>query len=141
MPNPGGRPFYQKKTRSIPSSKFIDTSKNTSLAIAICDRCHFKFAIGDLYSDPNSPGLKVCMADLDDFDPYRLPQRVPEIISLPFARPDTTLGDIATADHPDAIPTFLDAENIPVQTGYDGYRVDQESGLGDLLVERNPSGD
>lgn len=44
-----------------------------------------------LYSDPNSPGLRVCKEDLDNLDPYRLPPRQPDQIVLPFVRPDAPL--------------------------------------------------
>lgn len=42
-------------------------------------------------SDPNAPGLRVCKVDLDQLDPYRLPARQTERITLPFVRPDTPL--------------------------------------------------
>jgi hypothetical protein len=45
-----------------------------------------------LMSDPNSPGLRVCKEDLDQLDPYRLPPRQPDTITLPFVRPDTPIG-------------------------------------------------
>lgn len=38
--------------------------------------------------DGNLPGLKVCEADRDEFDPYRLAPRAPDNIVLPFYRPD-----------------------------------------------------
>jgi hypothetical protein len=44
-----------------------------------------------LFQDPNSPGLRFCEADLDVFDPYRLPARQTENIALPFTRPDEPL--------------------------------------------------
>jgi hypothetical protein len=47
--------------------------------------------LADLYPDPNSPGLMVCLEDLDLYDPYRLPPRVTEDITLPFVRPDVPL--------------------------------------------------
>lgn len=72
---------------------YLNTLGRSTLAIGICDRCKRKFSLDDLYRDPNSPGLRVCMADKDDFDPYRLPARQPEKITLAFVRPD---ADIAT---------------------------------------------
>lgn len=42
-----------------------------------------------LSPDPNSPGLMVCAADRDDYDPYRLAPRKEDQIVLPFVRPDT----------------------------------------------------
>ena len=41
-----------------------------------------------LAPDPNSPGLMVCEADRDDYDPYRLAPRKEDQIVLPFVRPD-----------------------------------------------------
>jgi hypothetical protein len=49
-------------------------------------------SLEELFSDPNSPGLKVCRADLDQLDPYRLPPRQPDQITLPFVRPDSPLS-------------------------------------------------
>jgi hypothetical protein len=72
-------------------SIYLDTRGKTTLAIGICGRCSRKFSLDDLYSDPNYPGLKVCKVDMDDYDPYRLPARQPEKISLLFARPDTPI--------------------------------------------------
>lgn len=55
-----------------------------------------RFSLEDLYPDPNSPGLRVCLKDLDDFDPYRLPARQTERINLPFNRPDVDLTGVGT---------------------------------------------
>lgn len=70
---------------------YLDTRGNSTLGIGICGRCSQKFPLGELMPDPNSPGLMVCRADLDDFDPYRLPPREPDDITLPFVRPDVPL--------------------------------------------------
>jgi len=78
-------------------SLFIDPTGRSTYGIGICARCSRKFSLEDLYSDPNTPGLKVCLDDLDDYDPYRLPARRTENISLPFYRPDedlTTGGEV-----------------------------------------------
>lgn len=72
---------------------WLDTTGRGTLGIGVCDRCRVKMSIEDLMPDPNSPGLRVCQADLDQYDPYRLPARQPEKIALPFVRPD---ADIAT---------------------------------------------
>lgn len=69
-------------------AKFLNTRGKASLAIALCDRCKRKFPIGELLSDPNSKGLRVCREDLDVFDPWRLPPRVTEKITLRDPRPD-----------------------------------------------------
>jgi hypothetical protein len=70
---------------------FLDTRGNSSLGIAICGRCSRKFPIGELAPDPNYPGLRVCAADRDEYDPYRLPARQTEDITLRFPRPDTPI--------------------------------------------------
>ena len=70
---------------------FIDPTGRSTYGIGVCARCWQKFSLEDLYSDPNSPGLKVCLNDLDDYDPYRLPARRTEDITLPFYRPDVDL--------------------------------------------------
>ena len=91
---------------------YLDTRGKSTLAIGICGRCSRKMSLDDLYSDPNYPGLKVCLADRDEYDPYRLPARQPEKISLLFARPDTPIGT-----DPLGLPTeddsyFLDSEDF-----------------------------
>ena len=70
---------------------WLNTRGKSSLAIGICGRCSRKFPIDELQPDPNYPGLRVCRADRDQFDPYRLPARQTEDISLRFPRPDTPL--------------------------------------------------
>jgi hypothetical protein len=71
---------------------YLSTRGKTTLGIGICGRCSRKFSLDDLHSDPNYPGLMVCDADRDDYDPYRLPARQPDNIVLLFARPDTPIG-------------------------------------------------
>lgn len=44
--------------------------------------------------DGNIPAIKVCSDSCsDEFDPYRLPARQPERISLRFPRPDTDVAE------------------------------------------------
>ena len=76
---------------------FIDPSGRSTFGLGVCARCWRKFSLEDLHSDPNSPGLKVCIDDLDDYDPYRLPARRTEDVTLRFYRPDVDL----TAGGPD----------------------------------------
>jgi hypothetical protein len=71
---------------------FLDTRGNPTLGIGLCGRCSRKFPLHELQSDPNFPGLMVCRVDRDDFDPYRLPARQPEKITLPFVRTDAPIG-------------------------------------------------
>lgn len=72
-------------------SIWYDPTGKSVYGIGLCDRCRIKMSIADLYPDPNSPGLRVCRKDLDDLDPYRLPARQTENITLPFTRPDAPL--------------------------------------------------
>jgi len=95
-------------------STFIDPTGQPTYGIALCARCSRKFPLAELYPDPNSPGLMVCKEDLDELDPYRLPARVTEDITLPFVRPDVPL----TAPTGFSTNPHLPA---PVATGsYDG---------------------
>jgi len=82
---------------------FLDPTGNTTYGIGICQRCSRKFFLHDLHSDPNTPGLKVCIDDLDDYDPYRLAPRQADRITLPFYRPDEAL----TAGGPNPNVNFL----------------------------------
>ena len=70
---------------------FIDPTGQSTYGIALCARCSRKFPLSELEPDPNSPGLLVCREDRDDYDPYRLPPRESEDITLPFVRPDVPL--------------------------------------------------
>lgn len=70
---------------------FLDTRGRSTLGIGLCQRCSRKMSLDDLTSDPNFPGLMVCKDDIDQFDPYRLPARQPETITLRFVRPDEDL--------------------------------------------------
>lgn len=94
---------------------YLNTQGKRTLGIGLCDRCRRKFPIDELLPDPNSPGLRVCEADRDQLDPYRLPARQPERVTLRFVRPDLPLA---------TDPSGLIAENgdqfITNQDG-DGY--------------------
>lgn len=73
--------------------RFLDTRGNASIAIFICDRCRLKRPIVEAMPDPNFPGLKVCQQGCaDEKDPYRLPARKTERITLQFPRPDVSVA-------------------------------------------------
>lgn len=72
-------------------SRYLNTRGNAHVAIAICGRCSTKVSYDDLGPDPNNRGLLVCDGCRDVFDPYRLPPRRTENISLTHPRPDTPL--------------------------------------------------
>jgi hypothetical protein len=74
--------------------KWLDTRGNTVLSIAICDRCKNKRAYTDIVDDGNIKGLRVCTFGCSDVrDPYRLPARQPEKISVRFPRPDENIAE------------------------------------------------
>jgi hypothetical protein len=86
--------------------RILDTHGNAVLSIAICDRCKMKRAYVNMGPDPNFPGLRVCdQGCRDQFDPYRLPARQPEKISLRFPRPD-----VSVAVDPNGIVTSTDQD-------------------------------
>lgn len=74
------------------SSPFLPVRTKGSAAIALCARCQKKFYYDELVQDPNN-GLWVCKADQDQLDPWRLPARITEDISLQHPRPDVDLQD------------------------------------------------
>ena len=96
-------------------SVFLDTRGRPSLAIAICDRCSRKFPIDELRPDGNSPGLRVCAADRDVYDPWRLPARAPDQISLRYPRPDTPLDVVALSTAPPGDTLLLEDGSYLVQ--------------------------
>jgi hypothetical protein len=60
-----------------------------------------KRAIVEAMPDPNFPGLKVCQQGCaDNKDPYRLPARQTEKITLQYPRPDVSLNDLDTPTSP-----------------------------------------
>lgn len=96
---------------------YLNTLGRAHLAIAVCDRCRRKFPIDELKADPNSPGLMVCDADRDIYDPYRLPPRQAESITLPFMRREF---DIAT--DPEGVITE-DGNSFLITEDGDGFLV------------------
>jgi len=104
-------------------SLWLNTRGNTVLSIAICDRCKRKVPYSDIRPDGNIPGIRVCGDGCSDqFDPYRLPARQSERISLRFPRPDADI-----AEYQDAITTDPNIVNNP--TPYDLTETPGESGI------------
>ena len=92
-------------------AKWLDTYGNSVLSIAIFDRCKMKRAYSDIGQDRNLPGLRVCNEGCnDERDPWRLPARPTEKITIRFPRPD---ADIAQYD--DALTTDPNIVNDPNQ--------------------------
>ena len=100
---------------------FIDPSGRSTFGIGVCARCWRKFSIEDLYSDPNTPGLKVCIDDLDDYDPYRLPARRTEDVTLRFYRPDEPLTAGGPNPDPESLFPVRSAQTV-IRTTTDGTR-------------------
>jgi hypothetical protein len=93
-------------------SLYLSTEGNSVVAIGICGRCSMKCALVDLHPDPNSPGLMVCGTPgamtgkgtwvggsgcADMYDPWRLPPREVECITLEYPRPDVPLQTVSVA--------------------------------------------
>lgn len=65
------------------------------LTVAICDRCKRKRPYLALGPDGDKPGLRVCQdaGCSDQKDPWRLPPRQPENISIRYPRPDVSIAN------------------------------------------------
>lgn len=110
---------------------FLDTRGHKTLGIGVCDRCTRKFPLDELYPDPNTPGLKVCRDDIDDYDPYRLPARKTEDISLRFVRPDVPLTDL----QPDAVSPAYGLFGVRTAVGSFNPRITED---GNIRVMEDP---
>jgi hypothetical protein len=102
--------------------RFLYTEGNASIAIFICDRCRMKRAIVEAMPDPNFPGLKVCQQGCaDQKDPYRLPARKTERITLQFPRPDVSVAldpnDLLTQPGGGYVLSTEQNTTTPSQTG------------------------
>lgn len=61
-----------------------------TMAIAVCYRCQKKIYAGGLKKDPNNQNF-YCSECVDILDPWRLPARRAEDISVQHPRPDTDI--------------------------------------------------
>jgi hypothetical protein len=98
-------------------SRWLDTTGLTSIAVAVCDRCKMKRPIVEMSSDPNEPGVFVCgdtsEGCLDEFDPWRLPAREPEDITLQHPRPDLYIGAQAVVPGTPQWPFEVETSYVP----------------------------
>ena len=92
-------------------SRFLDPSGQPTYGVALCGRCSRKMFLSELAPDPNYPGLMVCEADRDQYDPYRLAPRPPDQIVLPFVRPDTSLATRPSGLIQEAGDEFITSES------------------------------
>lgn len=112
--------------------RFLDTRGYSDLAIAVCDRCKMKRPHAEMRPDPNFPGLQVCgQGCADDKDPYRLPARKTEKITIRFPRPDvsvsTTNDNLITGPYGGAVISTQQNTQVPSQNGnLDGIDVGLE---------------
>lgn len=67
------------------------TRGKSIIANAICDRCHLRMAAADLVEDPDKPGLFVHLKCADQLDPWKLPARQTEDVTIPHPRPDAKI--------------------------------------------------
>jgi len=102
--------------------RFLNTEGNAVIAVFICDRCKVKRPIIEAQPDPNFPGLKVCQQGCaDQKDPYRLPARKTERITLQFPRPDVSVAvnpsDITTQPYGGETLSTEQSGQTPSQDG------------------------
>jgi hypothetical protein len=72
-------------------SKYVAPTSG-QLTVGICDRCRLKFQLSKLIADPDKPGLRVCRDTCaDQRDPWKLPPRRPEDITVRNLRPEEPL--------------------------------------------------
>lgn len=71
-------------------SLYLPVRVGKSVAIAVCPRCQMKVYYDDLRQDPNN-NQWYCAECVDLYDPYRLPARKTEDVSLQHPRPDVEL--------------------------------------------------
>jgi hypothetical protein len=105
--------------------RFLDTTGQPSIAIAICDRCKMKRYFSSLGPDRNFPGLRVCdQGCRDELDPYRLPARKTERINLRFPRPDVSVADTNQYLVNDASGAYLISTEQNTQTPENNGNID-----------------
>lgn len=68
------------------------------LAIAVCPRCKFKRYYGDLERDPNTNQMVCKYGCVDIYDPYRLPPKAPDQLTLQYPRSEEPL--VVPDDYP-----------------------------------------
>lgn len=72
-------------------SRFLDTHGERVLSPYICDRCKQRGRYSEMMADPDKEGLFVHKDCADQKDPWKLPPRQSEEITVPNPRPDVEL--------------------------------------------------
>lgn len=109
--------------------RFLNTLGNAVLSVAVCDRCKMKRAHVELRPDPNFPGLQVCgQGCADEKDPYRLPARRTEKITIRFPRPDVSVAatndNLITGPYDHSVISTQQNTQVPSNNGnLDGIEV------------------
>ncbi len=107
--------------------RFLDTRGYSDIAIAICDRCKMKRPHAEMRADRNFPGLQVCgQGCADELDPYRLPARKTEKITIRFPRPDLSVA--------------VDPSNIDATGVYGGWVLSPEQNTEPVQNDGNLDG-
>lgn len=98
--------------------RFLSTTGESVIGLAICSRCQTKRRFSELQQDGNIQGFYVCRPTIrrgcwDRYDPFREPAPPPDKLTLPFVRPDTELT-VPTAEQAPLEPTVPPA-NEPTE--------------------------
>lgn len=80
-------------------------------ALGVCDRCHMTKYLGSLVPDGEYPSLRVCPTCADIKDPWTLPPRKTESITLRYPRPD------GHPSNPDGDYPVLDGHILATESG------------------------
>lgn len=64
----------------------------TNIANGICDRCRLRMANADMVEDKDKPGIWGHPECMDGIDPWKLPPRQPEDVTVQHPRRDTFVG-------------------------------------------------
>ena len=73
-------------------SRFLDTRGEQVLSPYICDRCKMIKRFSEMVEDEDKQGLWVCRDCSDQIDPWKLPPRESEDVTIPHPRPDSFEG-------------------------------------------------
>lgn len=85
---------------------------------AICQRCGMRGALNAMVADGNVPGMRVHEKCRDDFDPWRLPARRTEDITLQYPRPDVNVTDEASAYGPSGEELAESGDPFDLESSY-----------------------
>lgn len=73
-------------------SRFLDTRGERYLSPYICDRCSLRGKFSEMVNDPDT-NLWVHRDCADESDPWRLPPRVSDNVTVPNPRRDVNIAD------------------------------------------------